>query len=140
MRRFVLAVVAGVLAEAALLAAVGELPPHHPAIGTTAFRVVTVGAVGGFVAATATDRAPRYAAFAASASVGVGVGAALWWTVLYGDTVGVLHHLHYALATVGVPFVLVEEVPRLVAAGAGLVVAVAFALGGVVGGVAATRP
>jgi len=138
-RRFVLAVVAGVLAEAALLATVAELPPHHPAIETTAFRVVAVGVVGGFVAATLTDRAPRYAAFAASASVGVGVGAGLWWTVLYGDTVGVFHHLHYALATVGVPNQFVEAVPRVVAAVAGLVVAVAFALGGVLGGAAATR-
>lgn len=138
MRRFLAAVAAGVLVQAAVLATFRHLPPHHPPTATTAFRVCFVGVLGGYVAAKLTDRWPGRAALAAGASAGVGVGAAFWWAVLYGDTVGVLHHLHYALATAGVPGNLIRDVPRVVVAAAALVVAAAFALGGSLGGWMAT--
>lgn len=139
MTRFGLAVLGGVLAQAALLAAVSGMPPHHPATATTAFRVLTIGVVGGFVAALAAGRAHRLSGLAAGALVGVVVGAAFWWALFHGETVGLLHHLHYALATSGVPDAFVVGVPRVVAAVASLVVAAAFTVGGFLGGVAAAR-
>lgn len=138
MRRFVAAVVAGVLVQAAVLTTFRELPPHHPPTATTAFRVLCVGLLGGYVAARLATRRPVGAAVAAGASAGVGVAAAFWWAVLYGETVGVFHHLHYALATAGVPGPLVRDVPRLVVGAASLLVAAGFAIGSVVGGWMAT--
>ncbi len=138
MRRFVAAVAAGVLVQAAVLATFRALPPHHPSTATTAFRVVAVGVLGGYVAAKLAVQQPERAALAAGASAGIGVAAAFWWAVLYGDTVGVFHHLHYALATAGVPSRLIRDVPRVVVAAAALLVAAAFALGGRLGGWAAT--
>jgi len=137
-RRFVAAVVAGVLVQGAVLATFRELPPSLPPTSVTAFRVFFVGVLGGYVAARFAVRRPRRAAVAAGASAGVGVGAAFWWAVLYGDTVGVVRHLHYALATAGVPGRLIRDVPRLVVATAALAVAAAFALGGTLGGWMAT--
>ena len=139
MPRFGLAVLGGVLAQATLLVAVSGMPPHHPTIARTAVRVVVVGLVGGFVAALAAERAPLRAGVVAGATVGVAVGAAFWWVVLHGETVGVFHHLHYALATSGVPNEYVAEIPRIVAAVASLVVAAGFAVGGLLGSVAAVR-
>lgn len=125
------------LVQAALLAAVSAMPPHHPATATTAFRVLAVGAVGGFVAGFVADDAPSATGGAAGAVTGVGVGAAFWYLVLHGDTVGVFHHVHYALATTVFLVELGEAAPRLVAAGVGAAVAAAFTLGGFVGGYAA---
>lgn len=39
-------------AQATLLAAISGMPHHHPGLLTTPVRVVTIGVVGGFVAAT----------------------------------------------------------------------------------------
>lgn len=139
MRRIALAVVAGVLVQVALLAAVSGMPHHHPSIGTIAFRVLSVAAVGGFVTATAADHAPFRAGAATGSLAGLGVGAGFWWLVFYGDTVGVFHHFHYALATTTALVDLLTDAPRLVVAGGALVVAVAFAAGGVLGGYAANR-
>lgn len=139
MRRIALAVVAGLLVQAALLAAVSGMPHHHPSVGTIAFRVLSVGAVGGFVAAVAADHAPFRAGAATGSLAGLGVGAGFWWLVFYGDTVGVFHHFHYALATTTALVDLLTAAPRLVVAGGALVVAVAFAAGGLLGGYAANR-
>lgn len=139
MSRFGLAVLGGALAQATLLVAVSGMPPHHPTTTTTAVRVVAVGLVGGFVAAMAADRAPLRAGVVAGAVVGVAVGVAFWWALFYGETVGIFHHLHYALATSGVPDEFVVEMPRVVAAVTSLLVAVAFTVGGFLGGVAAVR-
>ena len=115
------------------------MPHHHPSIGTIAFRVLSVGAVGGFVAAVAADYAPFRAGAATGSLAGLGVGAGFWWLVFYGDTVGVFHHFHYALATTTALVELLTDAPRLVVAGAALVVAGTFAVGGVLGGYAANR-
>ncbi|WP_232701420.1 hypothetical protein [Halobacterium wangiae] len=133
MTRFGLAVLGGVLAQATLLVAVSGMPPHHPTTATTALRVVAIGGIGGFVAAMATDRAPLQAGVATGAIVGVGVGTVFWWALFYADTVGVFHHLHYALATSGVPDEFVVGIPRVIAAVASLLVALAFAVGGLLG-------
>lgn len=134
-----LAVVAGALAQAALLAAVSGMPHHHPGLGTIAFRVLSVGVVGGFVAAAVADHAPFRAGATSGSLAGLGVGAGFWWLVFYGDAVGVFHHFHYALATTTALVDLLTATPRLVVAGGALVVAVAFAAGGLVGGYAANR-
>ncbi|WP_336037000.1 hypothetical protein [Halobacterium yunchengense] len=139
MRRTAAAVAAGVVVQAALLAAVSGMPPHHPATATTAFRVVSVGAVGGFVAAFLADATPYRASVAAGAAVGVAVGAAFWYAVLYGETVGVLHHLHYALATTVWLLDVAARWPRLVVGGVAVAVAAAFVAGSLLGGVAAER-
>lgn len=139
MSRFGFAVLGGALAQAALLAAISGMPHHHPTTVTTAVRVVTIGVAGGFVAAVATDSAPLRAGVATGALVGIVVGAVFWWALFYGETVGVFHHLHYALATSGVPDEFVVGVPRVVATVASLVVAVAFTVGGLLGSVAAVR-
>ena len=139
MDRIAPAVVAGVLAQAALLAAVSGMPHHHPSTATLAFRVVSVGAVGGFVAATVAGRAPFRTAAATGSLVGVGVGACFWWLLFYGDTTGVFHHLHYALATTTALVDPLVAAPRVVAAAVALALAVAFAVGSLVGGYAADR-
>lgn len=139
MRRIALAVAAGVLAQAALLAAVSGMPHHHPSTGTLAFRVVAIGAVGGFVAAVAAGHAPYRTGAASGGIAGVGVGVVFWWLLFYGDTVGVFHHVHYAVATSNVLLELGQYSPGAVAAGVALAVAAAFAAGGVLGGYAASR-
>jgi len=138
-RRIALAVVVGVLAQAALLAVVSGMPHHHPSTATLAFRVVTVGGVGGFVAATVAGRAPFRTATATGSLAGAGVGASFWWLLFYGDTTGVFHHLHYALATTTALVDPLVAAPRVLAASVALAVAVAFAAGGLVGGYAADR-
>ncbi|MCG1002710.1 MULTISPECIES: hypothetical protein [Halobacterium] len=139
MRRIALALAAGVLAQAALLAVVSGMPHHHPTAGTLAFRVASVGVVGGFVAATAAGRAPLRAGAATGSVAGLGVGAGFWWLVFHGDTVGVFHHLHYALVTTPALVDLIAGAPRLGVAGVSLVVAFAFAASGALGGYAVSR-
>ncbi|MDL0121841.1 MULTISPECIES: hypothetical protein [Halobacterium] len=141
MRRFAGVVLGGVLAQAAILGTFGQLSPHHPGAVVVAFRVSTTGLIGGYVAAALGTHHPLRTATAAGASAGVGVGVAFWWTVLYGDTVGVFHQLHYVLATAPIPGRLVRTAPRAVAAVAALLVAAAFTAGGYLGGwmVATTR-
>lgn len=139
MRRTAVAVAVGVLAQAALLGAISGMPHHHPATATTAFRVVAIGAVGGFVAATVAEDAPFRASTAAGALAGVAVGAAFWYAVLYGESTGVLHHLHYALATTVWLVNVAARWPRVVVAAVAAVVAAGFAAGGVLGGFAAER-
>ncbi len=139
MRRIALAVAAGVLAQATLLAAVSGMPHHHPSTGTLAFRVVAIGAVGGFVAAVAAGDAPYRTGVASAAITGIGFGVAFWWLLFYGDTVGVFHHVHYALATTPSLVDLGAAAPELVGAAVALAVAAAFAAGGVLGGYAASR-
>lgn len=137
MRKTLLAVAAGVLAQAALLAALSGMPPHHPSAGTTAFRVLGVGAVGGFVAAAPADGAPHRAGAATGVLAGVGVGVAFWWLVFHGETVGVFHHLHYVLATTDPFLAVAKDAPRLAVAALDTAVVAAFAVGGAVGGLAA---
>lgn len=139
MRRIALAVAAGVLTQAALLATVSGMPHHHPSTGTLAFRVVAIGAVGGFVAAVAAGYAPYRTGVTSGAIAGVGVGAVFWWLLFHGDTVGVFHHVHYALATTPALLDFGQSAPGLVAAGVALAVAATFAVGGVLGGYAASR-
>jgi len=138
-RRIALAVAAGVLAQAALLAVVRGMLHHHPSAPVIAFRVVSVGAVGGFVAATAAGRAPLRTATAAGGLAGLGAGVRFWWLVFHGDTVGVFHHLHYVLVTASALADLRTAAPRLVVASVALAVAVAFTAGGTIGGYAAAR-
>lgn len=125
--------------QAALLAAVSGMPHHHPSTPVLAFRVLAVGAVGGFVAGTVARNGPPRAGAVAGAVTGLGVGAGFWWLVLYGDTVGVFHHVHYALATTVFLVDAGARAPRAVAAAVGLVVAAAFTVGGFVGGRAAAE-
>ncbi|MGB9963427.1 hypothetical protein [Halobacterium hubeiense] len=137
MRRIFPAVAAGVLAQAALLAVVSGMPHHHPSTGTLAFRTVAIGGVGGFVAAVTADDAPFRTGAATGALAGTGVGATFWWLLFNGDPTGVFHHVHYALATT--PALLDAGAPEVVAGSVALAVAVAFAVGGVLGGYAANR-
>lgn len=137
MRQPLVAVAAGVLVQAALLAAVSGMPPHHPATATTAFRVLAVGTVGGFAAGTVAESGRGRTGALAGAVTGVGVGAGFWWLLFHGETVGIFHHLHYVVATTIVLVELAEYSPRLVVAGLDLAVAVAFTVGGFVGGRAA---
>jgi len=138
-RRLLPAVAAGVLVQAALLAAISGMPHHHPSTGTLAFRAVSVGGIDGFVAAVAADGTPFRAGAASGSVAGVSVGAGFWWLLFYGDTVGVFHHVHYVVATSGPLLELGRYFPEAVAAGVSLVVAAAFAAGGTLGGYAASR-
>jgi hypothetical protein len=136
-QRRLLAIAAGVLVQAALLAAISGMPPHHPARATTVLRVLAVGAVGGFVAGVVADAAPDRIGAVAGAVGGLGVGAGFWWQVLYSDTVGVFHHVHYALATTPELMDVAPGSPHLIAAFVGVLVALTATLGGLVGGRAA---
>lgn len=136
-RRPVLAVAAGVLVQAALLAVFSGMPHHHPTTVTTGFRILAVGAVGGFVADSVAEHGHAKLGAAAGAVAGVVVGATLWWLILYGETVGVFHHIHYALATTTVLLDPAAAAPRLVVAGVSLLVAATLTVGGLVGGRAA---
>lgn len=137
MRHPLVAVAAGVLVQAALLAALSGMPPHHPATATTAFRVLAVGTVGGFVAGTAANAGRARTGALAGAVTGAGIAAGFWWLIFHGETVGVFHHLHYVVATTIFLVELAEYSPRLVVAGVDLAVALAFTVGGFVGGRAA---
>jgi len=136
-QRTVLAVAAGVLAQIALLAAVSGMPPHHPARATTVLRVLAIGAVGGFVAGIAADAAPARIGALAGLVTGLGVGAGFWWQVLYGETVGVFHHVHYALATTPELIDVAPGSPHLIAAFVSALVALTVTVGGFAGGRAA---
>lgn len=130
---------AGVLVQVALLAAISGMPPHHPAKATTAFRLLAVGAVGGFLAGVAANDTHARTGAIAGLVAGAGVGAGFWWLVLYGDTVGIFHHVHYALATTPALVEPGAAAPRLVAAAVGTAVAVTGGVGGFAGGYAASE-
>jgi hypothetical protein len=136
-REFVVPVAAGVLVQAALLAAVSGLPPHHPATATTAFRLLVVGVVGGFVVGVVATSGHASKGAVAGAVTGFGVGVGFWWQIFHAETVGVFHHLHYVVASTRFLIALAEYSPHLVVAGVDTVVALTLAVGSYVGGRAA---
>lgn len=137
MQRRLAAVAAGVVVQAALFAAVAGLPPHHPARATTVLRLLTIGAVGGFVAGVVAPSAPDSAGTVAGLVAGLGVGAGFWWQVRYDETVGIFHHVHYALATTPELLAVTPGSPHMVAAFVSALVALTVTVGGFVGGRAA---